>query len=154
MTEWTVKVDFTSVESNQFREFLDGEHLVVVREVTQEMGQEYPYLKFALQGLSGAGKGATINHICTLKPEGLFNLRNTLTALGFNIPKAAVNISPTQIKGRQMRVTVGDSTRRFRQDGTPYKEIKRVDPAPTKSSGAVSATAAVTDTWMVTDGDL
>ena len=119
------KVDFTGVEDKDFPEIAPGKYLAKVEEISKEEGSEYPYLKWKLSIVSGGAKGLHINHITSLKPSALFNLRNTLIALGLNVPKSAVNIDPDKLVGKTMGIEV--IMRPY--EGKEYPNVKKTFPA-------------------------
>lgn len=98
-------IDFSNVKD--FIPVQAGLYQAKVKSITKKEGQSgYPYLLWELVIASGKCKGAVIRHYTTLKPEGLFNLRNTLQACGFKIPKAAVQINPKKIIGKDLGIEV------------------------------------------------
>ena len=145
-------VDFTGTTDSV--DILPGEYIAQVRNIEKKEGTNYPYLLFELTILSGAAKGLSINHICTLKPKGLFNLRNTLIACGLNVPKAAVRVDPKQIIGRKLGIVVG--TREY--EGKPYPQVKKTKPvgdAITSFEPPITKNiASIGETTIITDDDL
>lgn len=104
-----MRVDFTGVEDGGGNfDIQPGKYLAKVKEVTVEgPGKSgYKYLKWNLVIAEGVHKGAHINHITTLKPEGLFSLRNTMMACGLNIPKGPVNFDPANLAGKTLGIEV------------------------------------------------
>lgn len=104
-----VKVDFTGVADGAVGfDIKPGKYVAKVVDVEYvEKGKSgYPYLKWTLSIAEGVHKSARINHITSLKPEALFNLRNTLIACGMEVPKAAVSIDFDKLKGRILGIEV------------------------------------------------
>ncbi len=116
MCAWTI--DFSGVSDGGTIE--PGKYVAKVKNITKEDGKSgYPYLKWELVIASGSAKGLHINHITTLKPEGLFNLRNTLIACGLNVPKSVVKLDPKKIIGKQLGIEV--KLREY--DGKEYPNV-------------------------------
>ncbi len=139
------KIDFSGVEDVDFGEIAPGKYLAKVKEITKEEGSSYPYLKWNLVIASGKAKGLHINHITSLSPKALFNLRHTLLAIGLKVPKSAVNIDPDKLVGK----TLGIETYMKDFDGKEYANVKKVFPA---SEFTETITPSAIDTPMV-DGD-
>lgn len=120
-----MKVDFTGVSDGGANfDIQPGKYHVKVVEITKEQGKEYPYLKWSLSITEGVHKAARINHITTLKPEGLFNLRNTLIACGLNIPKSAISFDPDKLVGKEFGIDV--AMRKDKTTGDEYPNVKSV----------------------------
>lgn len=117
-----MSVDFSGVSDSEYAQ--PGKYIAKVKDITKESGKEYPYLKWELVIMSGKSKGASINHITSLKPSALFNLRNTLIACGFNIPKSAIAIDFDKVKGKTLGIEV--TNREY--EGKDYANVKSVFP--------------------------
>ena len=104
----SVKVDMVGVESGGVL-IPEGDYIVSVDEITQEEGQSSgkPYLKFVLVVSEGDKKGSKLWHKTSLQPQALFNLKNTLIALGQPVPNKAMNIDLDALEGESMMVSVG-----------------------------------------------
>lgn len=132
-----MKVDFTNVSESGG--VAVGRHIAKVVDITKEQGDEYPYLKWDLVVVSGVSKGLHINHITSLKPSALFNLRNTLVSLGLDVPKSALSFDTDALKGK----TLGIEVFLKESDGKEYSNIKKTF-LPEKSVGAKPAKAVET----------
>lgn len=118
-----IKIDFTGVSEGGGYDVSVGKHEAKVQSISQEDGASgYPYLKWMLVITSGKDKGKLISHITTLKPEGLFNLRNTLLACGLDIPKSAVSFDPDKLKGKTLGIEVVITKGK---DGADYPNVKK-----------------------------
>ena len=120
-----LSVDFTNVaEGGGNFDIAPGRYIAKVVDVKLEgPGQSgFKYLKWELSIAEGVHKNARINHITTLKPEGLFSLRDTLTACGLNIPKGPVSFDPAKLTGKTLGIDVG--IREY--DGKEYPNVKGV----------------------------
>lgn len=137
MAKW--KLDFSEVEDTP--EILPGKYLVKVKSIEKKEGSEYPYLQWELTIVSGKGKGLNIRHITSLKPSALFNLRNTLVALGLNVPKSAISLDPDKLIGRQMGVEV--TMRPY--EGKDYPNVKKTFPASEFSKEDLKPTSVAVD---------
>lgn len=154
----TFTVDFSSV-SDEKGKVTPGVYVAKVKEITKEQGASgYPYLKWNLLICSGKAKGLHINHITTLKPAGLFNLRNTLIACGLNVPKSVVKVDPNQLKGRTLGIKV---EMRKINDGNEYPNVVKTMPASDVSAdeSITSETPPVTvddglSSTIITEDDL
>ena len=104
----SVKVEMTGVESGGVL-IPEGDYIVSVDEITQEEGASSgkPYLKFVLVVSEGDKKGSKLYHKTSLQPQALFNLKNTLIALGQPVPNKAMNIDLDSLEGESMMVSVG-----------------------------------------------
>lgn len=116
-----VKVDFTDV-SDSMGAVAPGKYIARVKAITKEEGAKAPYLKWELQILSGSAKGLSINHITSLSANALFNLRDTLLAIGVKVPKSAVAIDTDKFIGKQLGIEV--VLRKV--DDKEYPNIKKV----------------------------
>lgn len=116
--------DFSNVEDNGG--VAAGKYIAKVEEITQHDGKEAPYLKWKLKLLTGASKGMHVNHITSLKPSALFNLRNTLIACGFDVPKSAVALDINKLVGKQLGVEV---VLKEADNGNEYPNVKKTFPA-------------------------
>ena len=125
-----MKVDFSGVSESGG--VAVGKHIAKVVGITKEAGDEYPYLKWDLVVVGGVSNKLHINHITSLKPSALFNLRNTLEALGMTVPKAAISFDPDALVGKTLGIEV------FLKDvdGKEYSNIKKVFKPEGKASKA------------------
>jgi len=101
-----ISVDFTGVKgSNRVPE---GEYKVKVVAITMEESEksEQPYLKWELEITEGKHKGKKLYHITSLQPQALFNLRNTLEALGVEVEEKAMKLNLNDYIGLEMGVVV------------------------------------------------
>jgi len=101
-----ISVDFTGVKgSNRVPE---GEYKVKVVAITMEEGESsgQPYLKWELEITEGKQKGKKLVHITSLQPQALFNLRNTLEALGVEVEEKAMKLNLNDYIGLEMGVVV------------------------------------------------
>jgi hypothetical protein len=113
-----INIDFTNVEDG-FSLPSEGEKICKVKAITLEEGTKAKYLKWQLIIGTGPDKGSSIFHNTTLSPAGLFNLRNTLTALGVAVPKSIMQINTDAYIGKIIGVTV--SHREYEKDGQKKK---------------------------------
>ncbi len=121
-----LSIDFTNVSDGGKFNVPVGEYVAKIKSVTQESGQSgYDYLKWTLIIASGGAKGNEITHITTLKPDGLFALRNFLTACGVNVPNTVVNIDPAKLINKPVGIVVGERE----YNGKMYPKVNNVKPA-------------------------
>lgn len=110
-----ISVDFEGVSGNN--KVPDGEYLVEVSEVESKVGGDsgQPYLEFQLTIVSGKHKGKRLYHRTSLQKQALFNLRNTLEALGVEVPDRVMQLNLDSLIGKRMVVTVENETYQGRQ---------------------------------------
>lgn len=90
-----ISVDFTGVEASgkvrEGRQKLIVDGIPEVR-VSERSGSEYISWKFKADG-------GIIYHTTSLQPQALWNLRNTLEALGLEVPEGSLDIDLTELDG-------------------------------------------------------
>lgn len=64
----------------------EGEHPIIVTEVTQEEGNAGAYLKWKFKVTGGDAEGGILYYNTSLTPQALWNLKSLLEALNFEIP--------------------------------------------------------------------
>lgn len=127
-----ISVDFTSTEDSGGFYVTPGTYPVKCIKITQEVGEKAPYLDFLFEV---QGRGVQIHNRCTLKPDALFNLKNTLGALmGRDIPKAVIKIDPDKLIGRVCTATIDDRE----YNGKVYSNITRLMPYEVPTASAPS----------------
>ena len=105
-----VKVDLSGVESSQ-KAIPEGEYVVSVNDASIESSSKgNDYIKFEFEVIEGSHKGAKLYHNCSLLPQSLFNLKNVLEALGFDIPTKAFDLDLSDLLGLECEVEVGHET--------------------------------------------
>ncbi len=126
MANQVLKVDFSTVEDKPYVNV--GEHQARVATVEQKDGTEYPYLvwEFEILGKT-ADAGKKINFNTTLKPSGLFNLKNFLTACGYDIPKSAVNLDLDKVINKRVTIEV-KMVKDRNDDSKEYANVVKVLP--------------------------
>src|SRR5690606_29376245 len=82
----------------------EGIHKVKVQKVTREISERSakPYLAWELK-TSG---GYTLYYNTSLQPQALFNLKNVLLALGYDVPDAVLRLDLRELKGLEAYVEV------------------------------------------------
>src|SRR5690606_37904133 len=82
----------------------EGIHKVKVQKVTREISERSakPYLAWELK-TSG---GYTLYYNTSLQPQALFNLKNVLLALGYDVPDAVLRLDLRKLKGLEAYVEV------------------------------------------------
>ena len=100
-----LKIDFTNVEPGG--KVPEGDYPVRVKEVTlEESSSGNPYLKWIFEIIDGKHKGKVLYHNTSLQPQALFNLRNTLEALGMEVPQTVVELDLDNLIGLKAAVSV------------------------------------------------
>lgn len=117
-----IKVDFSGTEDSGGFYIAPGTYPVKCTKITQKEGDKAPYLQF---DFNVEGHGVQLTNRCTLKPDALFSLKNTLGALmGKDIPKTVINIDPDKLVGRICMAQVADRE----YNGKIYSDITRMSP--------------------------
>lgn len=101
-----VAVDFTGVESSGKVE--EGRQLVKVDgvpEVKTSDNSGTDYINWKLKATGGV-----IYHTTSLQPQALWNLRNTLEALGQEVPEGPLDLDLSELDGLEMGVEVEHET--------------------------------------------
>lgn len=100
--KYYIEVDMRGVSSRGICP--EGIHKVKVQKVTREISERSakPYLSWELR-TSG---GYTLYYITSLQPQALFNLKNVLLALGYDVPDAVLRLDLRELKGLEAYVEV------------------------------------------------
>ena len=100
--KYLIEVDMRGVSSKGICP--EGIHKVKVQKITQEISEKSakPYLAWELR----TSDGYTLYHNTSLQPQALFNLKNVLLALGYEIPDAILRLDLRDLKGREAYVEV------------------------------------------------
>lgn len=101
----TLKVDFTGVESSG--KVQEGRQLAEVLEcgVKESESSGNEYINWKLKA-----KGGNIYHTTSLQPQALWNLRNTLEAMGLEVPEAALDLDLAEYPGMELGIEVENET--------------------------------------------
>lgn len=132
-------VDFSKVEESKSFEIPEGKYLAKVESVNvsdKEGDSGFYFLIWRLKITTAPAKNLHINHITSLKPSALFNLRDTLTALGVNVPKGKVKLNASlfsKFKGRELGIEVYEREK----NGKTYPNVKNVFPKAEYSTSSV-----------------
>ena len=106
-----LKIDMTDVEEKRSGDRVDpGDYTVKIMsaEVKEsQAGKKYINLKTNIDG-KGEFKGSTIYHTCSLQPQALWNLRNTLEAMGISVPKKVISLRLRSLVGKKFGATIDD----------------------------------------------
>lgn len=97
-----IEVDMRGVSSRGICP--EGIHRVRVKKVTREISEKSakPYLAWELR----ASDGYTLYYNTSLQPQSLFNLKNVLLALGYEVPEAVLRLDLRSLEGREAYVEV------------------------------------------------
>lgn len=101
----TLKVDFTGVESSG--KVAEGRQRaeVIECEVKTSENTGNDYINWKLKA-----KGGNIYHTTSLQPQSLWNLRNTLEAMGLEVPEAAIDLDLSEYPGMELGIEVENET--------------------------------------------
>lgn len=81
----------------------EGRYLFEIVEVTKEDGQEHPYFKWSLEVAKGKLEGKKAKpYITSLSPDSLWNLRNLLEAVGYEIPEGDFELDKDEVVGKKL----------------------------------------------------
>ena len=119
-----LNIDFTDV-GDGFSIPPEGDYVCKVKTITLEDGNKGKYLKWTLVIGTGPEKGSQVFHNTTLVPAGLFNLRNTIIACGFDVPKSVIQINTDNYIGKIVGITVRH--REYERDGQKKKAAQVAD---------------------------
>lgn len=111
-------VDFTNA-GDGFQLVPEGDYICKVSKITVEDGTKGKYLKWEFVIGTGDYKGQKLYHNTSLLPQALFNLRNTIIALGIDVPKSAFSIDTEKYVGKIVGITV--THREYTKDGQKKK---------------------------------
>ena len=97
----TIKVDFTGVESSG--KVAEGRMIaeVVECEVKESESSGNEYINWKLKA-----KGGNVYHTTSLQPHALWNLRNTLEAMGLEVPDSALDLDLSEYPGMELGIEV------------------------------------------------
>ena len=117
-----LNVDFSGVEERTL--VPPGDYVCKVKKVelkTNKKG-DGKYIQWNVQIGTGQYKGNVLYHITSLKPQALFNLRNTLIACGIDVPTKAINLDTSILPGKILGITVYHEE----YEGKPSAKIRDV----------------------------
>jgi hypothetical protein len=100
----TLSVNFKGVEGKQSTIPAD-DYAVKVDEVTEEEGQNHPYLKWVFVITDGDFEGRKLYLNTSLSPNALWNLRGLLESLGQEVPDDEMDIDLEELVGSECVVT-------------------------------------------------
>lgn len=101
----SLSVDFTGVESSG--KVAEGRQLaeVIECEVKTSENTGNDYINWKLKA-----KGGNIYHTTSLQPQALWNLRNTLEAMGMEVPESALELDLAEFPGMELGIEVENET--------------------------------------------
>lgn len=90
----------------------EGDYGFKVTKVIKKTGDKGDYLRISLKAQAGPAKGIgkTLDHICSLTKNSLWNLRNLMEAAGKAVPSKAIKIDLDKMVGWTLAATVVDDT--------------------------------------------
>src|SRR5487761_2301121 len=97
-----ISVDMEGVSSEGGGSFHipEGDYGMKVVEVTEETSKSgNEMLKWVFEGTEGKAKGKTFWLYTTLTPESLWKLKQTLEALGVEVPDSAMDLDLDELEG-------------------------------------------------------
>ena len=106
------KVDFTGVSEGGGSKVLPGgDYICKVTKIEPKLsGKGNRYLKWTFVVGVGPNKGSKIFHNTSLTPKALWNLRNTIIALGIEVPKSSFEIDLDEYVGKVIGVNLIETT--------------------------------------------
>lgn len=101
----TISVDMSETESS--KKLVDGDYIFEVEEVTLEVGKDSgkEYLKWKNKEVES---GAVVYNNTSLTKESLWNLRNTLEAMGVEIENGKMELDLDEYPGLQFAGTIAN----------------------------------------------
>jgi hypothetical protein len=123
-------IDFEGV-GDGFKMPSEGEKICKVKAITLKDGEKGKYLEWTLVIGVGEDKGTEVRHNTSLVPAALFNLRNTIIACGFDVPKTKFQVNTDLYIGKVVGIDLvhkkyKDKTTGEEKNGTSIKEIFKV----------------------------
>lgn len=118
-----VKVDFSDVEDKKASiRVKPGDYHLKVKKVELKKSDNGKYISMeavitAPPKYKGTGP---IYHTCSLRPKALWNLRNTMIAMGLKAPKKILEIDLAKFKAREFGATIDDDE----YEGTTRSKIQ------------------------------
>jgi hypothetical protein len=102
------EVDFTGTESRKGGRIPPGDYPVKVTKAISDKSPEKksPRIHFELEITEGKHQGKTLYHDCYLGADSLWKLRNTLEAMGEEVPKKKAKLNLKKYKAKELAVTV------------------------------------------------
>lgn len=128
-------LDFTNVKERTFntKHLPEGNYPAVVKsvEATKTKSGDKRMWVFTI-ALTGAHKGASYPHRCTLEESSLWKIRQLFVAAGFNVPKSRIKLDPNKAVGREVGVTLEDDEydNKMRSQITAVIPLSEVGEAP------------------------
>lgn len=110
-TKGTVRIPFDEMEEGMGRfRVPEGDYkfkiAAVKQAVSENSGNSMIVVDF--QGLEGKVKGRKVRGYFPLTKKALWKLRDLLTAVGMEVPRAAVNLKLKSLIGKELGVTLSD----------------------------------------------
>lgn len=104
-----VSINMKGVEGRKAgRRYKPGDYAVKIVKVEQGVSskKKTPQISFTLAFTDGKYKGKQIMYDCYLTPDAMWRLRNTLEALGTEVPNKAYKLDLRKLKNLEMAVTI------------------------------------------------
>lgn len=103
-----VTVDLSGTESRKGGRIPPGDYAVKVVKAVQDVSpqKKSPRIHFEFEITDGKQKGKHLYHDCYLGADSLWKLRNTLEAMGEEVPKKKAKLNLKKYKGKELAVAV------------------------------------------------
>ena len=87
-----------------------GDYVLKIKKIEVLKGQSSGdnYIAMTTTIAKGKAKGTTIIHRCSLKKNALWNLRNTLIAIGMKVPEKVIKLNLKSLLGKSFGATLDD----------------------------------------------
>ena len=131
-----ISVDMTGVESGGggFTVIPEGDYIFAIKKVIKKTGDKGDYLRISFKATQGnpKGVGKTLDHICSLTKQSLWNLRNIMEAAGKTVPSKAIKIDLDKMLAWTVAGTVVDDEYNKKKKSTisaffPVADFGKVD---------------------------
>lgn len=124
-----------------------GDYLMKCLSVEEAVSKaDNEMLVFKFEGLEKAAKGRQFKLHCTLTDNSLWKLKQTLRALGIDVPDTPSDFDPSEVEGVEVIGTVTDNEyeQKINSRLSEVRAATDVDDAPAAKKTTTSATKATT----------
>jgi hypothetical protein len=136
-----ITVDFSKAEDRKLVD--EGEYAVKVVSVEEKDGDKAPYIAWKFEILDeGKFEGTTLYNNTSLSDQSLWNLRQMMECMGFDVPKKAMDIDLDEMIDAELGVVVTheDYQGSPRSRVSNYFELDEPEPEPKKVTRATRRT--------------
>ena len=104
----TLSIDMRGIQDQGAR-VEPGDYVLKIKKIEVLKGPSGDnYIAMTTAISKGKAKGTTIIHRCSLKKNALWNLRNTLIAMGKKVPEKVIKLNLKSLMGKSFGATLDD----------------------------------------------